>query len=42
VTTYLQRAMAAGVTWPLPDDLNDGALEASLFRRPTLARAASG
>jgi transposase len=33
VTTYLQRATAAGVTWPLPDDLDDAALEARLFRR---------
>lgn len=37
VTAYLQRAAAAGLTWPLPDDLDDGALEARLFRRPTLA-----
>ena len=28
VTTYLQRATAAGLTWPLPDDLDDAALEA--------------
>ena len=35
VTAYLQRATAAGLTWPLPDDLDDGALEARLFRRPT-------
>jgi len=34
VTTYLQRAAAAGLTWPLPDDLDDGALEARLFARP--------
>jgi transposase len=34
VTTYLQRATAAGLTWPLPDDLDDGALEARLFTRP--------
>jgi len=33
VTTYLQRATAAGLTWPLPDDLDDTALEARLFRR---------
>jgi transposase len=37
VTTYLQRATTAGLTWPLPDDLDDAALEARLFRRPTLA-----
>lgn len=34
VTAYLQRAAAAGVTWPLPDDLDDEALEARLFARP--------
>jgi transposase len=33
VTIYLQRAAAAGVTWPLPDDLDDAALEARLFAR---------
>src|SRR5205809_4280319 len=36
VTTYLQRALAAGLTWPLPDDLDDAALEARLFTRPIL------
>ena len=35
VSTYLQRATAAGVTWPLRDDLDDGALEARLFPRAT-------
>src|SRR3970040_1015190 len=34
VTTYLQRAAAAGLAWPLPEDLDDGALEARLFARP--------
>ena len=34
VTLYLQRATAAGLQWPLPDDLNDAALEARLFARP--------
>jgi len=34
VTTYLQRAAAAGVAWPLPEDLDDEALEARLFARP--------
>ena len=33
VTAYLQRAAAAGLAWPLPDDLDDGALEARLFCR---------
>jgi transposase len=34
VNTYLQRAIAAGLTWPLPEDLDDAALEARLFTRP--------
>ena len=34
VTTYLQRAAAAGLSWPLPESLDDGALEARLFARP--------
>jgi DNA-binding transcriptional regulator LsrR (DeoR family) len=42
VTTYLQRATAAGLTWPLPDDLDDGALEARLFTRPALRPGAGG
>ena len=33
VTTYLQRARAAGLTWPLPEDLDDAALEARVFRQ---------
>ena len=37
VSTYLQRAAAAGLSWPLPLDLDDGALEARLFPRPALA-----
>jgi transposase len=37
VTTYLQRASAAGVTWPVPADLDDVALEARLFARPAPA-----
>jgi transposase len=39
VTGYLQRAAAAGLSWPLPDDLDDGALEARLFTRPATALA---
>ena len=31
VSTCLQRATAAGLTWPLPDDLDDATLEARLF-----------
>jgi transposase len=34
VTAYLQRAAAAGLAWPLPDALDDGALEARVFRQP--------
>jgi transposase len=37
VTAYLRRAAAAGVSWPIADDLDDGALEARLFRRTVLA-----
>ncbi len=31
---YLARASAAGVSWPLPNDLSDSALERLLFPRP--------
>ena len=37
VTAYLQRARAAGLSWPLPDDLDDRALEARVFARPATA-----
>jgi len=36
VTTYLQRATAAGLTWPLSNDLDDAALEDRLFKRPSV------
>ena len=36
VTTYLQRATAAGLSWPLPDDLDDAALEARVCARPAV------
>jgi transposase len=36
VTAYLQRATAAGLSWPLPADLDDGSLEARLFQRSAL------
>lgn len=39
VTTYLQRAAAAGLAWPLPADLDDAALEARVFARPAVAPA---
>jgi transposase len=34
VSTYLQRATAAGLTWPVAVDLDEAALEARLFTRP--------
>jgi transposase len=34
ITGALQRATAAGVTWPLPPELDDAALEARLYARP--------
>jgi transposase len=37
VSTYLSKATAAGLTWPLPEDLDDAALEARLFTRPVAA-----
>jgi transposase len=39
VTTYLQRAAAAGLQWPLPADLDDAQLEARLFTRPACPQA---
>jgi transposase len=39
VTAYLQRAAAAGLQWPLPDDLDDAALEARVFARPAVPSA---
>lgn len=38
VTLHLQRATAAGLQWPLPDDLDDATLEARVFARPAPAR----
>jgi transposase len=40
VCNYLDRAGLAGLTWPLPDDLDDAALEARLFVRPETPPAA--
>ncbi len=34
VAECLVRAAAAGLTWPLPPELDDGTLEARLYRRP--------
>jgi transposase len=39
VTAYLQRATAAGLSWPLPEDLDDAALDARLFARPAVPPA---
>lgn len=43
VAEYLERAAAAGLSWPLPEGCNDEQLEAQLFRRaapePALKRA---
>src|SRR5260370_28137911 len=39
VTTYLQRAAAVGLRWPLPEDLDEAALEARLFARPAVPSA---
>src|SRR5579863_1628142 len=38
VSDHVKRAKAAGLSWPLPDDLDDDALEALLFSAaaPTL------
>ena len=33
VCKYLQRAEAAGISWPLPDGWNEGHLEAALFQQ---------
>jgi len=38
VTAYLQRARVAGLTWPVPADLDDAALEARLFPHAPRAR----
>ena len=31
VSTHLRRAEAAGISWPLPGEMDDAALEAALF-----------
>lgn len=35
VAKYLKLAADAGLGWPLPDDLDDGALERRLYQQPT-------
>jgi transposase len=39
IKTYLARATAAGLSWPLPDDLDDPALEQRLFPAPAVTPA---
>ena len=34
VSEYARRAAAAGLSWPLPEGLDDAALEAALFPAP--------
>ncbi len=36
VADYLARAQRAGLAWPLPDDMDEAALEARLFSLPAL------
>ena len=36
VSDYIQRAQAVGLTWPLPDDLNEETLNRRLFPEPTM------
>ena len=35
ISRYLSRAPTAGITWPLPEDLDDAQLEAVLFPPPS-------
>jgi transposase len=36
VSDYIQRAQAVGLTWPLPDDLDEETLNRRLFPQPTV------
>jgi hypothetical protein len=38
VSEYLRRAAVVGLTWPVPADLDDAALERRLFSPPELQR----
>ncbi len=40
VADYVKRAKAAGLAWPLPPDMDDGALEERLFASPSRPQAA--
>ncbi len=41
VSNYLTRARAGGLAWPLPEDLDDAALEARLFSRAAIPATTS-
>ena len=41
VASYVGRARRAGLSWPLPDDLDDAGLEARLFPAPEAGRERS-
>lgn len=41
VAKYLKLAAGAGLSWPLPDDLDDRALERQLYPRPPVVRAST-
>jgi transposase len=41
VAKYLKLAAGAGLSWPLPDDLDDRALERRLYPRPPTTRASA-
>jgi len=41
VARYLERARMAGMTWPLPDGMDDRALEDALFKQPAAPPSAS-
>lgn len=41
VAKYLKLAGLAGLSWPLPDDLDDKELERRLYHRPPVVRASS-
>ncbi len=41
VSDHLARAAKAGISWPLPEEMDDAALEARLFTRPALPTSPS-
>ena len=38
VAEYLRRASVVGITWPVPVELSDAALEGQLFSQPVISR----